>query len=105
MCQNDEVWQNVCKAIFDESGYDYNAGAKVLSDYLGTEVVMESTGYGDWNNHIWGKNVVCNDFYADAGLVAVIKLTERVREELEKEYDYIPGAIFETSADLGTVSK
>ena len=102
MCQNDEVWQNVCYAIFDESNesYDYSKGAKVLSEYLGTEVVMESTGYGDWSNHIWGPNVLENEFYADAGMVAVVKLTDRVLEEIHKDYTYIPGAIFETEADL-----
>lgn len=102
VCYDDDVWQNVCNAIFDKSNesYDYSKGAKVLSEYLGTEVVMESTGYGDWSNHIWGPNVLENDFYADAGMVAVVKLTDRVLQEIWKNYTYIPGAIFETEADL-----
>ena len=95
ICDDDKVWNDVCDAMFEnEKEPNYEAGAKILSEYLGQELVMSTTGFGDWSNTLYGKNVVTPSFGADAGLVCVTELTDRVVEILETEYSRIVGATF-----------
>ena len=95
ICDDDKVWNDVCDAMFEnEKEPNYEAGAKLLSEYLGQEVVMSTTGFGDWSNTLYGKNVVTPFFGSDAGLVCVTELTDRVTEILETEYVRIVGATF-----------
>lgn len=98
ICDNDDVWRNVCNALFTGDHTDYSNASKILSDYLGTDVTMHDTGFGDWSNSISGPGVIDPEFYADAGLVCVVALTDRVLEEIRKKYNHIPGAVFEASS-------
>ena len=90
--ESEAVWSNFCDLWFDNKTEE---AEKLISDTVGTKVQIEDTGYGDWANTISGPGVKWSDFYADAGLVCVCELTEKIEKTLMEKYNDITGAVFE----------
>lgn len=106
-------WDKCCK-IFDSAEYkaaeesrDYklqrelfdNEINKTLQEFSGDiNAKATSTGYGDWTNSIWGKNVLKHDFFADSGMVCVCELTDNIRKVIDSRF--IGMAVFETDKDI-----
>ena len=91
-------WDKCCK-IFDSAEYkaaeesrDYklqrelfdNEITKTLQQFSGDiNAKASSTGYGDWTNEIWGKNVIKSDFFADSGMCCVCELTDTIQKHID----------------------
>lgn len=82
----EDVWDEACKHIDDDSVIDYPMFEKVISDACGTKVDVCDTGCGDWDNSISGPydHIINRKFCADAGMVCVAELTP----EIEKNMTY-----------------
>lgn len=115
----DDDWGKCCE-IFDSVAYkkamenrDYemqrelfdNEVTAMLRKYSGDYKAQAcSTGYGDWTNEIWGKNVIKSDFFADSGMCCVCELTDTIQKHIDansngfKEYHGM--AVFETDKDI-----
>lgn len=86
----DNVWTECCK-VFDEykdDEYMYQrfdeAVTKALTEFVGSKSYACGTGYGDWSNELQGDGKVINkDFCADAGMVCVCELTDKVKNALD----------------------
>ena len=114
----DTDWSKCCE-IFDSVAYkkamenrDYemqrelfdNGITAALQKYSGDYKAQAcSTGYGDWTNEIWGKNIIKHDFFADSGMVCVCELTDTIKNHIDansngKEFNGM--AVFETDKDI-----
>lgn len=107
----DDVWDKCCK-VFDEYKDDEfmyqrfdEAVAKALTEFVGSKSYACGTGYGDWSNELQGDGKVINkDFCADAGMVCVCELTDKVKEALDVDiYNTHTVATFEAE-DLRNVT-
>lgn len=86
---NDD-WREVCD-IADKAG-DWteafnNACADKLREVSGDKRADAcGTGYGDWSNRLFGMSgratILCNDFYADSGMVCVVEVTDQLEKYL-----------------------
>lgn len=89
----DDVWSKCCK-VFDEYKDDEfvsqrfdEAVTKALTKFAGSKAYACDTGYGDWSNILSGSKHVINEcFCADAGMVCVCELTDKVHDAL-KDHD------------------
>ena len=90
--RNDYIWEQFCKFWFDGK---YEEAEAVVSAEVGTPVRISETGFGDWTNHIYGPGVIENEFFADAGMVCVCELTDKIVDTMTEEYHRVLGAIFE----------
>lgn len=106
----DDVWSKCCK-VFDEYKDDEfmyqrfdEAVTKALTEFVGSKSYACGTGYGDWSNELQGDGKVINSkFCADAGMVCVCELTDKVKEALDiNETNNHSVAIFEAE-DLSNV--
>lgn len=110
--RDDNVWKEFCKKSNEFIGpYVTPEAVKVLREYIGLStddlIEVEETGYGDWCNSIKSLsdkvNIIRKGFYADAGLVCVVPLTDDLKD--------VNGAIFEVpdnakiTVDLDTKNK
>lgn len=115
----DTEWDKCCE-IFDSVAYkkamedrDYEKQRELfdievtsaLKKYSGDyKACACSTGFGDWTNSIWGKNVLKHDFFADSGMVCVCELTETIQKHIDKDSngnnEFNGMAVFETDADI-----
>ena len=114
----DDDWSKCCE-IFDSEAYkkamenrDYemqrelfdNEITAALRKYSGDYKAQAcSTGYGDWTNEIWGKNVIKHDFFADSGMVCLCELTDTIKKHIDanshgKEFNGM--AVFEIDKDI-----
>ena len=107
----DDVWDKCCK-VFDEYKDDEfmyqrfdEAVTKALTEFVGSKSYACGTGYGDWSNELQGDGKVINSkFCADAGMVCVCELTDKVKEALDVDiYNAHTVATFEAE-DLRNVT-
>ena len=118
LIQNDD-WDKCCE-IFNSVAYkkaeenrDYemqrelfdNEITAVLRKYSGDYKAQAcSTGYGDWTNEIWGKNVIKHDFFADSGMCCVCELTDTIQKHITENSngrnEFNGMAVFETDKDI-----
>ncbi|MBR6010639.1 MAG: hypothetical protein IKP35_04470 [Alphaproteobacteria bacterium] len=118
LIQNDD-WDKCCE-IFNSVAYkkaeenrDYemqrelfdNEITAVLRKYSGDYKAQAcSTGYGDWTNEIWGKNIIKHDFFADSGMCCVCELTDSIQNHISKNSngrnEFNGMAVFETDKDI-----
>lgn len=74
---------------------------KALSEFTGNEAWANSTGFGDWNNTIYGPCVDdMGTFFADSGMVCVCEYTKAVKEALGTIIDKGGAATFEAVGPL-----
>lgn len=96
-----EVFNNDDELIYDR--FD-KAVSKALSEFTGFPAYAYGTGFGDWSNSIWGTGVIKQDFTADAGMVCVCRLTDKVLQQLKEKYGeaniYSGIALFEMSENI-----
>ena len=79
------------------------AVSKALIEYTGYPAFACGTGFGDWKNKLSGIGVIKSDFFADAGMVCVCRLTSKMLKLWKEEYgtQALSGAaIFEASQDI-----
>lgn len=104
--ERDNLWSYVCESIHDyDKNYDrtdHEDASKRMSDVLGLNILrMSDTGFGDWSNTITSTskhiNVLVPEFYADAGMMCVVEINEKL-ENFLKDHDI--GAIFESDCDI-----
>ncbi len=97
---SDEDWDKCCGIIRpdDKKWVAFNqAITGKLAEMTGEPAYVESTGYGDWSNEIYGPGVLNHTFAADAGMVCVCRLTKEVEKKLNiKEHDSCV-AVFEAN--------
>lgn len=105
-----DVWDK-CYEVFDKYKDDEfvyqrldEAITKALTEFVGSKSYACSTGYGDWSNILQGDGKVINrSFCADAGMVCVCELTDKVKKALNvDEVGNFSAAIFEAE-DLSKV--
>ena len=86
-----ELFDNEITAVLRKYSGDYKAQAC-------------STGYGDWTNEIWGKNVIKHDFFADSGMCCVCELTDTIQKHITENSngrnEFNGMAVFETDKDI-----
>ena len=104
--ERDKLWDYVCNSIHDYDrdydGTDHEDATKRMSDVLGLNILrMSDTGFGDWSNTITSTskhiNVLVPEFYADAGMMCVVEINEKL-ENFLKDHDI--GAIFESDVPI-----
>lgn len=99
-----------CCEVFDKYKDDEfmyqrfdEAVSKALVEYTGYPAFACGTGFGDWSNQLSGIGVIKSDFFADAGMVCVCRLTSKMLKHWKEEYgtqDFSGIAIFEASKDI-----
>jgi hypothetical protein len=104
--ERDNLWSYVCESIHDYDrdydGTDHKDACTRMSDVLGLNILrISDTGFGDWSNTITSTskhiNVLIPEFYADAGMMCVVEINEKL-ENFLKEHDI--GAIFESDVPI-----
>lgn len=103
-----DVWDTCCEVFNNDDEHMYDrfndAISKALSKFTGFPAYACGTGYGDWSNSIWGAGIIKHDFVADAGMVCVCKLTDKILQQLKEKYGenniYSGIAIFEMSESI-----
>lgn len=99
---SNEAWDECCKLLHEGTEADFEAFNTAIAGELtklsGANAWVADTGYGDWNNNIWGPGVINNHFFADAGMVCVCMLTPEIEIKLDLgNQNHSSGvAIFET---------
>lgn len=87
----DDIWDKCCEVFKDDDETKYDRFdeevSKALSDFTGFPAYACGTGFGDWDNSIWGDGVIKHDFVADAGMVCVCRLTDKVLQHLKEKYE------------------
>lgn len=100
---NYEQWDECCKFL-DDGFEKFNAEiAKILTDITKSKSWVCDTGFGDWSNELFGCNIIKSDFYADAGMVCICKLTPEILNYWMKKYNTTKlsgAAIFEMSENI-----
>lgn len=99
-----ETWDAcIYKTHASSSPFDHNLFIslveKALSKYTGNKAFVNTTGYGDWVNHLWDNNSECiGQFCADSGLVCVCEYTKEIAEKMKN----IPncGAVFDVKSEV-----
>lgn len=100
---SNEQWDECCKYLDDGFDKFNEVIAKALTEYTGYPASACDTGFGDWNNKIYGSYIAHEDFCADAGMVCICRLTPKIEEHFRKEYPTIyshGAAVFEGSDDI-----
>lgn len=83
-----EIWEECCdkaKAHGDDGWGEYFNGIvqEALKEFTQGQAFVSGTGFGDWDNGLWGPNIDDNgNFYADAGMVSVCEYNEKVASRL-----------------------
>ncbi len=102
------TWDKCCEVFKNDDEFMYDRFdeevSKALSEFTEFPAYACGTGYGDWSNSIWGDGVIKQDFVADAGMVSVCRLTDKVLQHLKEKYGeaniYSGLAIFEMSENI-----
>ena len=91
LISNDD-WDNLCEMTNQEvKSTDVEEWCKRFSENVTSRLVLisgdskavaDNTGFGDWANEIGGK-----PFYADAGMVCVVKCTDALKEYMDKDME------------------
>lgn len=87
-----ETWDKCCEVFNkglspqEESDAFDEAVAKALTEFTGSKSYASATGYGDWQNCLYGPGVQKAGFFADTGMVCVCRLTPDVEKHLIKTY-------------------
>ena len=85
----DECWEK-CKQLYGNNGdnidwdHYHSMLADALTEFSGAKAWVASTGFGDWDNTMYGPAVVQSEFTADAGMMCVCEITEPVKAALSK---------------------
>lgn len=105
-----EIWDKCCEVFNkglsgkEESDAFDEAVAKALTEYTGSKSYASTTGDGDWSNYLFGAGVQNSDFFADAGMVCVCRLTPKIEQHLIEKYGkertFIGIAIFTASESI-----
>lgn len=104
--ERDKLWDYVCNSIHDWEKdcdlTDHKNACTRMSDVLGLNILrISDTGFGDWSNTIKSNsehiNVLIPEFYADAGMMCVVEINEKL-ENFLKDHDI--GAIFESDVPI-----
>ena len=105
----DRIWNLCINDMYDsdhsckyDDRTDYTGVQKILSEELRINVLRVSdTGYGDWVNSISSTSehikIIKNKFFADAGLMCVVEINEKLENFLK---DNSIGAIFESDEPI-----
>lgn len=99
---NDD-WDECCKFLDDSPKAFNDAVSKALSKFSGFSAYACDTGFGDWNNKIYGSYIIHKEFCADSGMVCVCRLTPEIEKHFEENYSDIYArcaAVFEGSEDI-----
>ena len=109
LCIKGDVWSKCCE-VFDKYKDDEfmyqrfdEAVSKALVEYTGYPAFACGTGFGDWKNKLSGIGVIKSDFFADAGMVCVCRLTPKMLKLWKEKYGtqaFSGMAIFEASKDI-----
>ena len=100
---NNDTWDECCKFLDDSPKAFNEAVSKALTDLTGFPAYVCDTGFGDWNNKIYGSYIIHKEFCADSGMVCVCRLTSEIENHFAKEYSDIysrSAAVFEGSEDI-----
>ena len=87
-----DVWDKCCEKAQKSGLWDDEVFHKVVSEELeklsGKKAWATDTGYGDWDNSVFGNSCYVEnmDFCADSGMVCVCAMTEPVEEALKKSF-------------------
>ena len=106
---DNDVWSKCCE-VFDKYKDDEfmyqrfeEAVSKALVEYTGYPAFACGTGFGDWKNKLSGIGVIKSDFFADAGMVCVCRLTPKMLKHWKEKYGtqaFSGMAIFEASKNI-----
>ena len=89
---DNEAWDRCCEiARSKDDWYDIfnNAVKDELEKLSGKEAYACETGFGDWDNSIYGSSyskIEKLEFCADSGMVCVCALTNNVEESLKQKF-------------------
>ena len=100
---DNKTWDECCKFLDDSPKAFNEAVSKALTDLTGFPAYVCDTGFGDWNNKIYGSYIIYKEFCADSGMVCVCRLTSEIENHFAKEYSDIysrSAAVFEGSDDI-----
>ncbi len=100
---DNKTWDECCKFLDDSPKAFNEAISKALTDLSGFPAFACDTGFGDWNNKIYGSYILHKEFCADSGMVCVCRLTDEIEKHFTKEYSDIysrSAAVFEGSEDI-----
>lgn len=64
---NNDTWDECCKFLDDSPKAFNEAVSKALTDLTGFPAYVCDTGFGDWNNKIYGSYIIHKEFCADSG--------------------------------------
>lgn len=100
-----EIWSECCdKAGDNDEGWSerfYQHVTSALTEFVGTTAYADSTGFGDWNNCLWGPKVDgTGAFFADSGMVCVCEYTSKVAEALGDLTEKDGAAVFEAEGPI-----
>ena len=71
---NNDTWDECCKFLDDSPKAFNEAVSKALTDLTGFPAFACDTGFGDWNNKIYGSYIIHKEFCADSGMVCVCRI-------------------------------
>ena len=94
---NNDTWDECCKFLDDTPKAFNDAVSKALTDLSGFPAFACDTGFGDWNNKIYGSYIIHKEFCADSGM------TDEIEKHFAEEYQNIyshGAAVFESSDDI-----
>lgn len=100
LMNNDEVWEEFLK-YYNDSTYD--KAMEILKNEIHTDFLeVCDTGFGDWQNTIYGDGVINSNFCADSGLVCVARVTKELEDFVKKTYTRPENLIasFDTDTDI-----
>lgn len=102
-----EMWDaclNACEQYENDSQWSDMFNKEIenaLKDYTQGQAFVESTGFGDWNNTLYGPNIDgIGAFAADAGMVCVCEYTGRVSRALGNLVNNEVAAVFEADGPI-----
>lgn len=81
---DNKTWDKCCKFLDDSPKAFNEAVSKALTDLSGFPAYACDTGFGDWNNKIYGSYIIHKEFCADSGMVCVCRLTSEIENHFAK---------------------
>lgn len=104
-----EIWSACCDKAESVYGDDWGENfdkfvQEALKDFTQGQAFVCSTGFGDWDNDLYGPRVEgLGSFCADSGMVCVCEYTGKVSDALNKDSNAIEAeraAVFEAEGPI-----